>query len=111
MVSMLAMMACSEPEATETELFEAAEVHYRGGNYGEALSGYEAFLKRYPASPLAPTVEMRLRNIHREVSSVMERQGSPSPVYHGSRGDQSAAAAPLKVPKPPAPPSPDHANE
>lgn len=90
---MLMLSACAEPEATETELFEAAEVHYRGGNYGEALSGYDAFLKRYPASPLAPTVEMRLRNIHREVTSVMERQGSPSPVYHGSRGDQSAAAA------------------
>ncbi|RAL25264.1 hypothetical protein DL240_03365 [Lujinxingia litoralis] len=100
---MLALGACKDPEATETELFEAAEVHYRDGNYGEALSGYQGFLKRYPTSPLAPTVEMRLRNIHREVGSVMERQGSPSPVYHGSRGDQSSAGPVLDVSAPPTP--------
>lgn len=72
-------------------MFEAAELHYRDGNYGEALIGYQDFLRRYPASPLTDTAEMRVRNIRREVSSLMERSGSPRPVYHGSRSDQREA--------------------
>lgn len=72
-------------------MFEAAEVNYREGDYSAALEGYQDFLRRYPASPLATTAEMRVRNIRREVSSLMERTGSPRPTYHGSRRSQSKA--------------------
>lgn len=78
------LAGCESSRPTETALFEEAEVHYRLGNYDGALSGYQAFLRTYPLSPLAETAEMRLRNIKREVSSVMGRQGMPRPVYHGS---------------------------
>lgn len=71
-------------------MFEAAEVHLRDGNYDEALTGYRAFLEQYPDSPLAPTAEMRIRGIHREVSSVMDRGDSSRPVYHGSQSEQSS---------------------
>ena len=84
-------LGCQDPEITETTHFEAAEHHYRQGDFEAALTGYEDFLRRYPGSPLAETAEMRLRNIRREVSSVMERPGSPRPIYHGSRPDQSTA--------------------
>ena len=90
----LAAFACDGSRAAETTHFEAAEVEYREGNYDDALSGYQAFLERYPQSPLAPTVEMRLRSINREVSSVMERTGSPRPSYHGSDTEQSPPESP-----------------
>ncbi len=77
------LTGCESSRPTETALFEEAEVHYRLGNYDGALSGYQAFLRTYPLSPLAETAEMRLRNIKREVSSVMGRQGMPRPLYHG----------------------------
>ena len=57
------------------------------------MSGYQAFLTRYPQSPLVSTAEMRLRSINREVSSVMETTGSPRPSYHGSDSEQSTAPA------------------
>ncbi len=80
-------LACEGTQKTETSMFESAEVDYRLGNYDNALSGYQAFLRRYPSSPLAPTAQMRVRSIHREVSSMMERPGTPRPVYHGFRGE------------------------
>ena len=93
-------------------MFEAAEQYYRQGNYEAALNGYQDFLRRYPASPLTDTAEMRVRNIRREVSSLMERPGSPRPIYHGSRPEQSTAEpqipAEFLTPRRPAsPPSPE----
>lgn len=82
-------LGCEDSRAAETELFEAAEVDYQNGNYSDALSGYQEFLNRYPQSPLAPIVETRLRNIHREVSSVMGSSDSPRPSYHGLNAEQS----------------------
>lgn len=86
---MLLAAGCEDQEATETAMFESAEVQLRQGNYEDAIEGYQAFLEQYPNSPLASTAEMRLRNIHREVSSVMERTGSPRPTYHGPDGEQN----------------------
>lgn len=83
------LAGCEDRRDTETSAFEAAEVHYRHGNYGEALDGYQAFIKRYPQSPLASTVEMRIRSIHREVESVMTDRHALRPSYHGSQRVQS----------------------
>lgn len=88
---LICLAGCDDAQETETSMFEAAEIHYRQGNYTEALSGYHEFLQRFPASPLTNTAELRMRNIHREVSSMMERPGSPRPVYHGFDGDQSTS--------------------
>ncbi len=85
LVMLLVFCGCQSSRPTETALFEEAEIAYRAGNYDGALNGYQAFLRTYPMSPLAKTAEMRLRNIRREVSSVMGRQGMPRPVYHGSK--------------------------
>lgn len=82
-------VGCDDPQVAETTAFESAEIDYRDGNYADAMSGYQAFLARYPQSPLAPTVEMRLRSITHEVSSVMDTSGSPRPSYHGSDSQQS----------------------
>lgn len=92
------LTGCQSSRPTETALFEQAEVHYRLGNYDAALSGYQAFLRTYPLSPLASTAEMRLRNIRREVSSVMGRQGMPRPVYHGSRHSGSTTTSSRELP-------------
>lgn len=83
------LVGCQEPVQTETAMFEHAEVHYRMGNYDEAIRGYQSFLSKHPVSPLAPIVERRLRNIHREVSAVLGRSSALRPVYHGSRIRQS----------------------
>jgi len=90
----LGLPGCEDAHTTKTTMFESAEVEFRQGNYADAMEGYQAFLEQYPTSPLANTAEMRLRNIHREVSSVMERSGSPRPSYHGFDGEQSALEAP-----------------
>ncbi len=83
------VLGCEDRIEAETRAFEAAEVEYRQGNYADAMEGYQAFLERYPQSPLAPSAQMRLRSIHREVSSVMEKTGSPRPSYHGLDTEQS----------------------
>lgn len=76
--------ACEDPRQTQTEAFEAAEAHYRNGEYDAALDGYQAFLEAYPESPLAETAELRIRGIHREVRSVLMRKDMPRPRYVGS---------------------------
>src|SRR5690554_4648556 len=75
--------ACEDPQQTQTQAFEYAEEHYRGGQYDAALDGYQAFLESYPTSPLAATAEMRIRGIHREVRSVMMEKNVPRPQYVG----------------------------
>ncbi len=94
-------VGCEDRQPTETAMFESAEVDFRHGNYEDAMEGYQAFLEQYPTSPLAPTVEMRLRNIHREVSSVMEDTGTPTPTYHGSDRQQREAGPDSDVAEPP----------
>lgn len=93
LVAILLMAGCEDPETTETSMFEAAEADLREGRYREASLGYRAFLEQYPNSPLAPTAEMRIRSIHRTVSSVMERTDSPRPTYHGSESEQSSTGS------------------
>lgn len=75
--------ACEDPQHTQTQAFEYAEQHYRVGQYGAALDGYQAFLESYPTSPLAATAEMRIRGINREVRSVMMEKNIPRPRYVG----------------------------
>lgn len=91
------MIACEDPQHTQTEAFETAEQRYRNGEYDAALDGYQAFLDAYPNSPLAKTAELRIRSIHREVRSVLMRKDMPRPEYVGpsdeddSGGDLSEA--------------------
>lgn len=101
-IAVLAILltGCEDAKRTETSMFEAAEADYRQGNYEDALSAYQAFLKRYPSSPLAVTGELRVRNIRREVASMMERPGTPRPVYHGLNHRQSISEHDLERPDP-----------
>jgi hypothetical protein len=90
-IALCLLWACETPQQTETAMFERAEQHYRLGNYDDAIKGYQAFLQQYPTSPLARTAQMRVRSIHREVASVLDRQGMPRPIYHGSTFKESTA--------------------
>lgn len=87
--------ACEDPQQTQTQAFEYAEEHYRGGQYGAALDGYQAFLDSYPTSPLAATAEMRIRGIHREVRSVMMEKSTPRPRYVGDKKKSKTSATRL----------------
>lgn len=71
----------------ETDQFEAAEKHYRAGDYEEALTGYQTFLRHYPRSPLSDVAEQRIRTINREVSSMLGRSDMPRPVYKKGTAD------------------------
>lgn len=79
--------ACQPSAMTETESFEHAEVAYREGHYRAAIDGYEAFLERYPRSPLAKIARLRIRCINREVRSMLGRTGMPRPLYRGEPQD------------------------
>jgi len=83
------VMACDGPRKAETAAFEEAEVKYRAGDYDEALEGYQSFLRLYPESPLAEVAEMRIRNIRREVKSMLGRSEMLRPVYHKPDVDQA----------------------
>ncbi len=82
LAAILIVWGCDGPSMAETDQFEAAEVHYRAGNYERALDGYQDFLRHYPKSPLADVAEQRIRTINREVSSMLGRSDMPRPVYH-----------------------------
>ena len=86
------LTGCEDRIEAETRAFESAELHYQQGDYDAALEGYHSFVERYPQSPLATTARMRLRSIHHEVSSIMDRHSWPPPSYHGPQGQQSPAA-------------------
>lgn len=81
---LFAASGCEDSQHTQTRAFEAAEEHYRDGEYDAALDGYQAFLEAYPTSPLAETAELRIRSIHREVRSVLMRKDMPRPRYVGT---------------------------
>lgn len=80
-VTALGPVGCQEPAPPQTDLFELAEEHLQRGDYDGATRNYEAFLERYPHSPLAPIAEQRLRNIDRELEAVMGRRSTPAPIY------------------------------
>lgn len=80
--TLFSAVACDGPRTTETQAFETAEAHYKGGDYEVALAGYESFLKLYPTSPLAGVARTRIRNIRREVDSMLGRSEGLRPVYH-----------------------------
>lgn len=86
------MLACTPPLPPETESFEAAEAAYRQGDYQDAIDGYQAFLKNYPASPLARVARQRLHAINRELRAVLKRTDMPRPHYR----DQSANTTAIK---------------
>jgi outer membrane protein assembly factor BamD (BamD/ComL family) len=85
------VVACEDPQQTQTQAFEYAEAHYRAGDYDAALDGYQAFLEAYPQSPLAETAELRIRCIHREVRSVLMRKDMPRPRYVGAANQKQAS--------------------
>jgi outer membrane protein assembly factor BamD (BamD/ComL family) len=91
LVALFASTGCEDLQRTQTQAFEYAEKHYRGGQYDAALDGYQAFLESYPTSPLAATAEMRIRCIHREVRSVMMQKNVPRPRYVGESNKPTAS--------------------
>lgn len=91
--------ACDGPQKAETAAFEEAEVHYRAGDYDQALEGYQSFLRLYPESPLADVAEMRIHTIRREVKSMLGRSEMLRPVYHKPDGDQGTATKPEREPE------------
>jgi len=80
-VAVVGSSSCHEPTTPPTELFQRAEELLQLGDYDGASSNYEAFLERFPNSPLAPIAEQRLRNIDRELEAVMGRRSTPAPIY------------------------------
>jgi hypothetical protein len=80
----LGAVGCGEARSTETDSFEAAERLYRRADYRRALALYQKFLDHYPNSPLADTARLRIRCIHREVSTMLDRHDMPRPVYHAT---------------------------
>lgn len=99
----ISMGACLPSENAETQAFEHAEAYYRAGNYDRALERYTRFLQSHPNSPMTKTAKMRVRTIHREVRSMLDRQDMPRPVYLGralnatTKTKKSAAQAPKEA--------------
>jgi outer membrane protein assembly factor BamD (BamD/ComL family) len=75
------LSGCEPSERPRTSLFQQAEQHFKRGEYDDALDDYQAFLERFPRSPLAETARLRVRSINREVQSLMETQNMPEPHY------------------------------
>jgi len=75
------LSGCEHSERPRTSLFQQAEQHFERGEYDDALDDYQAFLERFPRSPLAETARLRVRSINREVQSLMETQNMPEPQY------------------------------
>lgn len=75
------LSGCEHSERPRTSLFQQAEQHFERGEYDDALDDYQAFLQRFPRSPLAETARLRVRSINREVQSLMETQNMPEPRY------------------------------
>ncbi len=75
------LSGCEHSERPRTSLFQQAEQHFERGEYDDALDDYQAFLERFPRSPLAETARLRVRSINREVQSLMETQNMPEPRY------------------------------
>ena len=81
---------CQRSEVQRTSLFETAERHFERGEYDAALDDYQAFLERYPRSPLSDTARLRVRSINREIQSMMNRKSGPEARYVGTRGEDEA---------------------
>ena len=95
---------CQRSEVQRTSLFETAERHFERGEYDAALDDYQAFVDRYPRSPLAETARLRIRSINREVQSMMNRKSGPEARYVGTEGDDDPEApAPEPASDEPAP--------
>jgi tol-pal system protein YbgF len=48
--------AASAPDpAAEQKSYDAALDQFKGGNFGAAITGFQAFIRAYPKSPLAPS--------------------------------------------------------
>lgn len=75
------LAACQDVSSPNTELFDQAEEQLQRGDYDEAIRNYEAFIERYPNSPLLPIARQRLANIERELEAVMGRRANPAPIY------------------------------
>lgn len=75
------LSGCEHSKRPRTSLFGEAEQHFERGEYDDALDDYQAFLERFPRSPLAETARLRVRSINREVQSLMETQDMPEPRY------------------------------
>ncbi len=48
--------------ATEQRAYDVALDQFKGGNYGAAVSGFGAFVRTYPKSPLAPSAQYWIGN-------------------------------------------------
>ena len=87
---------CEHSKKRRNSLFKEAERHFERGEYEAALDDYQAFLHRYPRSPLAETVKMRKKTVNHEVQSILSRDDMPEPRYVG---EQNVEAEPLGVEK------------
>ena len=48
--------------AAEQRSYDAALEHFKGGNFPAAIAGFQAFVKAYPKSPLAPSAQYWIGN-------------------------------------------------
>lgn len=95
--------ACQRSETRRTSLFETAEAHFERGEYEAALHDYQAFIDRYPRSPLAETARLRKRSINREIKAMLSGEDLPAARYLGAEGtdDESTDPPPTDRPEQP----------
>lgn len=77
--------AVVQPE--EKKAFDAAEAAFQAGNYKEAVSGYNTFLRRYPKSGLAVLAQFGLGNAYyllKDYKNALSTQDALVKKYPGS---------------------------
>jgi tol-pal system protein YbgF len=59
-------------ELTESEIYERTMVYYKDGRYGEAIAGFQDFVRLYPRSDLADNAYFWIGECHRVVGKYEE---------------------------------------
>ena len=59
-------------ELTESEIYERTMVYYKDGRYGEAMAGFQDFVRLYPRSDLADNAHFWIGECHRVVGKYEE---------------------------------------
>jgi len=59
-------------ELTESEIYERIMVYYKDGRYGEAIAGFQDFVRLYPRSDLADNAHFWIGECHRVVGKYEE---------------------------------------
>lgn len=109
MAAVVSIVGCSDRPEPRSTLFDRAEKHYRLGDYDAALREYQAFLERFPNSPLSPTARRRLRALRFEVETVLSADHSYLPSYTG--GEESAQQIGSTVNRENTDPLPEHVGD